>query len=1785
MKRLLQGSLGLAAIAAAGLCLWWMTGRGDDAALSGSKPQDRQSVKTAPAWRAQRSGLGQGRQIEDRFDGREILDQRETVMKTETGTSHVRRVRLVRDASLKYPLVRVEDELVRSAQGDKLVRQNAMVGDHVMVKLRNPKMTEAELLALLGDGAASVRKRMPASGLWLVAFSEPKLDTVPRAVSRLSKLKDHILVVEPDHIMTAQASPNDASFSTLWGMHNTGQSGGTTDADIDAPEAWDLSTGSHSVIVAVIDTGIDQTHPDLMANLWTNPGEIADNGIDDDSNGYVDDIRGWDWVNSDNNPNDDNGHGTHCAGTIGGSGNNGTGVSGVCWEVSLLGLKFLNSAGIGYESDAAECTAYATGLGVTLTSNSYAGTSYTQSMKDAIDEAHAAGILFVAAAGNNASNIDLFPEYPAAYDSPNILSVAATTRTDGMASFSNFGLTSVDLAAPGNEIFSTIHNGGYGLKNGTSMAAPHVAGACALLKSYKAGLSHLQVREMILSTVNPLPAMTGKTVTGGRLNLYNAMLASDDLLATPTGVLNASGPIGGPFTPTTQTVTLTNHGASLRSWTADVTGSWITLSPASGTLAAGESTQITVNVNTNANQLLATTHTGIVTFTSISTGRIQTRAISLEVSAAPVFSTNLESDPGWARTGEWAYGTPLGQGALSFGNPDPVAGATGTKVFGINLAGDYAVSSSTPQYLTAGPFSLSGRHGTKLRYQRWLNADYQPWVITNVEISTDGSNWDMVWQNDINTPRDEEWTFVEHDLASLADGHSQVFVRWGHTVTTPDAYPQSGWNLDDIEVHAVPDKQLRLILPNALTEGGVTGTARVMVAPAPNGDLVIALASNRPGEEIILPSTVTILSGQTEAAFSVTPMNDTRIDGTQSVTVTATAASWPSSSTTIRVHDNEATTLTLSLPANVLEGSPAISNQARVSIPNAAVVPVEVALSSNDTGEVDVPATVVINQGQTQAFFTLTMPEDDLIDGTQNVSITASVTNWPLANVPLQVLDNEATQLAVSLTSPTLESAGVVAAGGVVSVAGRLVNALTVTLISNDSSELIVPVSVQIPAGASEFVFDLNLVDDALSDGNQNVTVTATAAGFATGSGIMIVSDDEQPALPVNPSPAHLNSPTHPETDLAWSYDSVSGGAPDSYDVLFGTLPVPAELVGNVESAVLTLPRLEPGVTYYWRVIARRGAQIRAGPVWSFTVPPVGAVHHFGWSDVPAAAARGSAFTSRVTAYDEWDNEIVGFTGPLMLSAHAQADPTTTGTGTYTWFYPLAAYYHDARMQSIYTPVEIGSAGRLTSLALDVAKLPGQLLKDFTIRLKHTSRASYPFNERTWESDGWVTVFSGNVTLSSLGWNSVNFTTSFDYDGSMNLMVDVSFNNNDYSSDGTVRSTITTLNRTLSFRTDSAFGAPLTWAAALPQGASSNTLPNLRFGRAETELAMTPGTSGSFVHGSWSGNVTIQNAAEDAWLKAVLPANSAITGLSSRIDVVAVNDLMLAIEPLFTGGSSNTVSWAALGSGYEYEVQRATVSNFSDASSTGFVTAVQQSYSSLTDGQLYHYRARARAAGLTGAWSEPQRSTQDATAPSLVLTPGTGGVVLLDHLILQGSGTDMSGIASVTVNGGGASSADAFATWTQTLTSLTNGTNTFTISASDNAVPPNTRTEIWSILRLADPIADVDVNGVGALFDYAFHASITGMSALPQTGTAMDGNTGHRHLTFSYRRLVSNPSGVQYHLETSTTLAAWQPAGSNAEELSVTPTGDGFTETVNVRLVPAMDGGIPMFVRLRVEVP
>ena len=336
-----------------------------------------------------------------------------------------------------------------------------------------------------------------------------------------------IAYAEPDYLWQIQAIPNDPRFTDLWGMNNTGQTGGTVDADIDAPEAWNLATGSSNVIVAVIDSGVDYTHPDLAANMWTNDAELNGNpGVDDDNNGYIDDIYGYDFANGDGDPMDDHSHGTHCSGTIGGVGNNDIGVAGVNWNVRIMALKFLSASGSGNTADAISAVQYATQMGATLTSNSWGGGAYSQALYDAIEASGQTNQLFVAAAGNESSDNDQNPAYPAGYDLDNIVSVMSTTDTDARSSFSNWGMTSVDLAAPGSAILSTVPGGGYDYKSGTSMACPHVAGAAALVWSADPTLTASEVKQILMLTVDEKSSLGGLSVTGGRLNIASAIEAS-----------------------------------------------------------------------------------------------------------------------------------------------------------------------------------------------------------------------------------------------------------------------------------------------------------------------------------------------------------------------------------------------------------------------------------------------------------------------------------------------------------------------------------------------------------------------------------------------------------------------------------------------------------------------------------------------------------------------------------------------------------------------------------------------------------------------------------------------------------------------------------------------------------------------------------------------------------------------------------------------------------------------------------------------------------------------------------------------------------------------------------------------------------------------------------------------------------------------------------------------------------------------------------------------------------
>ena len=276
----------------------------------------------------------------------------------------------------------------------------------------------------------------------------------------------------------------------------------------------------------MIDTGIDYNHEDLINNIWRNPREIPDDGIDNDGNGFVDDVMGWDFSNNDNRPWDDQGHGSHTAGTVGAVGGNGIGISGVAPRVSLMPLKFLSQDGTGSTENAIRAINYGVAAGAQILSNSWGGDEYSQALEEAITAAAEKNVLFLAAAGNDTSDNDVTPMYPASYRLPNVISVAASDRTEQLADFSNFGAQSVDLVAPGDFIFSTVPGNNYSYMSGTSMACPLVAGAAALLKAFKPSLSAQQLKSALFRSVDRFAAYEGKVASGGRLNVLRALQMS-----------------------------------------------------------------------------------------------------------------------------------------------------------------------------------------------------------------------------------------------------------------------------------------------------------------------------------------------------------------------------------------------------------------------------------------------------------------------------------------------------------------------------------------------------------------------------------------------------------------------------------------------------------------------------------------------------------------------------------------------------------------------------------------------------------------------------------------------------------------------------------------------------------------------------------------------------------------------------------------------------------------------------------------------------------------------------------------------------------------------------------------------------------------------------------------------------------------------------------------------------------------------------------------------------------
>ncbi len=1082
---------------------------------------------SATAKPAAEAGLAQSRWLE----GSTIWSS-PTVRSTGGG---LRRVRLLKVPS-QPSVIRVEESLTPGENGQPpmLTRQNAMVADRLLVKATagTPPARLAEAMRSVGG---SLLGQIPGSDVHLVQIPAVDGQSLPAAVEALENLKGLVAYAEPDYLVHSTATPNDPQFAGQWSLHNTGQDGGTVDADIDAPEAWEITTGSSSVVVAVLDSGMQHTLADLTANVWRNQAELSGTaGVDDDGNGHIDDIYGWNFLNGNNSTLDSYVHGTHVAGIIGAAGNNGVGVSGVAQQVQLMPVKFLDHNGYGTTSNAIAAINYARSKGAHIINNSWGGQEFSQPLKDAVDAASAEGILSVCAVDNgNGRNEDVTPNYPSGFDSPFLLAVANTTNKDVLFSTSDYGPTTVDLGAPGTNILSMLPNGSHGAFSGTSLAAPHVSGIAALLKAHKPALTAAEIRDIILSSVDVLPSLRGKVATEGRANAANALRVASSIGALPAHGMMAVGFPGGPFSPSTTTYALKNYRATAIDWTASLPEApWASMSPASGTLAPGESAQITVTLNSGAAAAPPGAQARVLTITDTTNHLSITRPVVLDVRIPHIYSYNLDTDPGWPREGWWQFGAPSGRGGTGFqSNPDPASAATGSNVLGVFLHGNPPPEAGGKRSITAGPFDLRGYTETTLKFQRWLNIS-RPSIdgAHTVEISNNGgTTWTSLWTDVNSSVYDNIWRPQSLTLGSAGDNQAAVLIRWTYTTTNLETRSSAGWNIDDIQIEGTPGHRVFLRGVAAAAENSETAAFTLHVEPPSTTPLTISLSSDTPGAAT-LPASVTVPAHATVVDVPVTLVDDAVLDGSQTATLTPTAAGYVSVPWTLTVTDNETTTLSLAVPATATEGNPYL--QGVLTLAHASPNDVWIKLTSSHPYHLGVPASLLVPAGRTRMVFPISAPQNSVVEGPKTVEINATMPGWTGATASVVLADDDASALILTfpLSAGSYHYAeGVATTGfnGTASIPTRRLVDTVITLSHDGGGRLTLPASVTVPAGAlSAPITPVSITDDALQNGVARVTVTASAPDMPESTSLVTVADNDASTLTFDmiPSPQATGS-------------------------------------------------------------------------------------------------------------------------------------------------------------------------------------------------------------------------------------------------------------------------------------------------------------------------------------------------------------------------------------------------------------------------------------------------------------------------------------------------------------------------------------------------------------------------------------------------------------------------------------------------------------------------------------
>ena len=640
-----------------------------------------------------------------------------------------------------------------------------------------------------------------------------------------------VAYAEPNYLVPAATTPNDPTYVRDWGLTNNGFTGGTTDADIDADEAWDIATGGGDIVVAVIDTGVDYTHPDLAANMWHNPGEVEGNGIDDDGNGFVDDYYGYDFANDDGDPIDDLGHGTHVAGTIGMAGNNGVGSAGVNWNARIMALKTDGGPGSSV-ADLIDAYNYLVmmrgrGVDVRVTNNSY-GTfefgSFSQAWEQAIDAMGQAGILFVAAAGNEARTTEIETHYPSGFGSPSIIAVAATDHDDRYASFTNWGATGVDLAAPGESVWSTQPGNTYSWGSGTSMATPHVAGAAALVWSAFPNLSAAEVKARLLNGADPIGAIGANasypTLTNGRLNVRNALLVppADNESIAPSAVGNLAVSVSSPWSTTLRWTASGDDGATgragyydVRYSTAPITAAtWAAANPALSEPAPRQAGSAETLVVSGLEPRTAYYFAMKVTDNAGNESALSNMAQGVTSAAAVRFNDDMESSSAnWVATDLWHRSSLRAHDSAT------------AWYFGQETSRTYFTGAQHSGAITlASPVDLRGVTQAQLRFREWRQViDSTPLDVARVEVSRDGNDWTSLSDSFFSS---YDWQQRTMDLTPFVGG--PLHIRFKFDTNAFDFLPFAiaqgfeGWYVDDVQV-LVPAAQ-----PAGLSVNDVTVT-------------------------------------------------------------------------------------------------------------------------------------------------------------------------------------------------------------------------------------------------------------------------------------------------------------------------------------------------------------------------------------------------------------------------------------------------------------------------------------------------------------------------------------------------------------------------------------------------------------------------------------------------------------------------------------------------------------------------------------------------------------------------------------------------------------------------------------------------------------------------------------------------------------------------------------------------------------------------------------------------